>query len=146
MSKLFLYEEDAAYFENLLQEFGGLVQHHELFDFRDPKSKRAEFNKIRSQVFQELIATFGSICQLKCHADCTNTGEVVDHLIPLSSNVLNKQLRGLCASDGKKAPTQSFGSNHPNNFVLSCKRCNSYKMNKMPTLETLKQVFAARSL
>lgn len=64
--------------------------------------------------------------------------------MPLSSNVLNKQLRGFRANNGKKAPTQSFGSNHPTNFVLSCTRCNAFKKNKIPTTDRIKYVLDSR--
>ena len=53
---------------------------------------------------------------------------------PERSNKLNKQLRGagtsrLAGGELKKAPTQSFGSNHERNLVLACHNCNSLKQN-----------------
>lgn len=141
MTDSFSNKEDKDYFDSLFQDFGGLPKNIDLFDFREPQIKRKEFNKIRSKIFQDLKSKFGSVCQLKCHQDCTNSADEVDHLIPLSSNVLNKQLRGFRANNGKKAPTQSFGSNHPTNFVLSCTRCNAFKNNKIPTIDMIKYVF-----
>lgn len=61
-------------------------------------------------------------------------------MIPLASNVLNKELRGIKGQGGKKTPSQSFGSNHPSNFVLACRRCNALKKNRMPMKETLERV------
>lgn len=69
----------------------------------------------------------------------------VDHLIPLSSNVLNKTLRHLKAAKGKKVQTQSFGSNHPDNLILACTRCNAFKKNRMPDAGLLVRVHAAKS-
>jgi len=61
-------------------------------------------------------------------------------MIPLSSNVLNKKLRGTKPEKGKKTPTQSFGSNNFANFILACRRCNAYKMNKIPTQEEVRKI------
>lgn len=79
----------------------------------------------------------GNICELKVHADCTNKAEQVDHIISLSSNELNKKLRKIKGENGKKTPTQSFGSNNYVNFALACKRCNAFKKNAIPSKEVL---------
>jgi len=119
--------EDRDHFDTVLENIGGIDANSPLFDFRDPDLKRKEFNAIRDAVFAELQRRYGTGCQLCCHEDCGGVGTVVDHLIPLSSNVLNKTLRGMKATADKKAPTQSFGSNHVDNFVLACRRCNAFK-------------------
>jgi 5-methylcytosine-specific restriction endonuclease McrA len=33
---------------------------------------------------------------------------------------------------GKKVPAQSFGSNHMDNLVLACEKCNREKFNQLP--------------
>jgi len=133
MADIFEYQEDRTYFEDLLYSAGGLEKNRDLFDFRPPKIKRDEFNRIRKKILSELIDQYGNICQLACHEDCATSADEVDHLIPLSSNVLNKELRHQKGKDGKKVPTQSFGSNSARNLLLSCRRCNAFKKNKMPS-------------
>src|ERR687895_52403 len=68
-------------------------------------------------------------CQLQFVEGCEiNNPVAIDHVIPISSNVLNKHLRKskpLVA--GKKVPTESFGSNDMSNLVLACAKCNSNK-------------------
>ena len=138
----FEFEKDEEYFNALLASSGGVEQNLDLFDFRDPCVKRAEFAKQRNHVFQLLEEELGNICQLQCHTDCAGTAEHVDHLIPLSSNELNKKLRRMTGVNGKKAPTQSFGSNNRKNFALACARCNSFKKHKFPSIEILQRVIA----
>jgi len=133
----FEYEEDRIFFDDLFDEIGGVEEYSELFDFSDPSIKREAFNKIRNQVFDELRNKFGDVCMLKYHDDCNNSAEQVDHLIPLSSNVLNKSLRNMKGEKGKKVATQSFGSNQKMNFVLACARCNSAKKHRIPNAELL---------
>ena len=142
---MFEFEEDREHFEQVLRDNGGVDANSHLFDFRDPDQvKRKEFNSLRDKAFADLKETYGSTCQLSCHPDCGKVGDVVDHLIPLSSNKLNKLIRGLKATADKKVPTQSFGSNHPDNFVLSCRRCNAFKSNKIPTTEMINLIFQHR--
>jgi 5-methylcytosine-specific restriction endonuclease McrA len=74
---------------------------------------------------------------LRCHPDCTEIGVEVDHLIPLSSNVLNKKLRKMKGENKKKVPAQSFGSNDLSNFILACSRCNAFKKHRLPSSELL---------
>lgn len=127
----FEYPEDRDYFANLLT--GGDVARLEkefadLFDFEHWAMKRWKFEKIKRKVLKELLEKYGEECQLKIHPDCSV--EKIwepDHIIPLSSNVLNKKLRGLDTEPGKKVLSQSFGSNNPRNLTLSCKRCNRFK-------------------
>ena len=136
--------EDKDHFDYVLQDIGGVDSNSHLFDFHAPDLKRREFNAIRDAFFAELSRRYGAGCQLRCHDDCGGVGTVVDHLIPLSSNVLNKTLRGMKASANKKAPTQSFGSNHMDNFVLSCRRCNAFKQSKIPTADLINSITQLR--
>ena len=144
MNPKFKFIEDEQYFESLFSTLGGIASNMDLFDFRLPEVKRKEFNKIRNGVHEELTKKYGLVCQLKCHSDCADSPDEVDHLIPLSSNKLNKKLRNIKGINGKKTPTQSIGSNHPSNFVLACKRCNAFKQNKIPSIELLQQVHESR--
>ena len=141
----FEFEEDREYFESLLKSLGGLAENIDLFDHRNPTTKRSEFAKQRNRVFQSLKEQLGNTCLLRCHIDCSGTAEHVDHLIPLSSNELNKKLRGMKGVNGKKAPTQSFGSNNRKNFALACARCNSFKKHKFPSIEILQRAFSSSS-
>ncbi len=141
---MFDHQEDHEHFDGVLRDIGGVESNTHLFDFRDPHMKRKEFDRVRDSIFAELKHQYGSGCQLGCHEDCSEVGTVVDHLIPLSSNVLNKSIRGMRATFEKKAPTQSFGSNHPDNFVLSCRRCNAFKSNKIPTPELINHILRQR--
>ena len=141
---MFDYPEDNDHFDGVLQDIGGVDTYSHLFDFRDPDLKRKEFNSIRDAVFAGLKRRYGKGCQLRCHDDCCGVGTVVDHLIPLSSNVLNKTLRGMRATTDKKAPTQSFGSNHEDNFVLACRRCNAFKQSKIPTADLINSIARLR--
>lgn len=135
----FEFPEDKEFFEELLFHFGGLSQNLGLFDPRELSIKRAEFSKIRNKVFQSLKEVHGNVCQLRCHDECAGKAENVDHLIPLSSNKLNKELRYMKGVGGKKVASQSFGSNNKINFALACARCNSYKKHKFPSIEILER-------
>lgn len=141
---MFDLEEDEKHFDGVLRDIGGVDANAHLFDFRDPDLKRKEFNSIRDSVFAELKRQYGSGCQLTLHDDCGGVGTVVDHLIPLKANELNKALRQIKGSNGRKTPSQSFGSNHPDNFVMACRRCNSFKHSKIPTSELINSIFRQR--
>ncbi len=136
----FQYLEDRDYFEDLFFDVGGLEHNYQHFDFSDPNEKRNKFNKIRKSIFEELQSKHGNVCQLKCHPDCEGNGTQVDHVIPLSSNVLNKQIRKMKGIDGKKVETQSFGSNDKSNLVLVCARCNSFKKHRFPSKIIIKAI------
>lgn len=130
----FEYPEDGEYFANLLAN-GDVEKLYkdfsDLFDFEHPAIKREKFNKIRKKVLEELIEKYGNKCQLKIHPDCSE--ELVfepDHIIPLSSNELNKKLRNMTRFSSEKVERQSFGSNNIKNLTLACKRCNSFKKHK----------------
>ena len=130
MNNEFQNPEDKAFFDELFCDFGGYEENKANFDFRDPKDKRSEFNQLRNQIFKKLTSIRGSRCELGIHEKCTGIAEEVDHMIPLSSNVLNKNLRGMKAKAGKKVTTQSFGSNDPRNLILACRKCNAFKKHK----------------
>lgn len=137
---MFEYSEDLVFFDGLLSEIGGVSAWQHLFDDRDPAKKRREFGRFRNLVFEKLIEKVGNICQLRCHEDCINKAEEVDHLVPLKTNVLNKELRALSGIGGKKVPSLSYGSNDPANLILSCKRCNAFKKHRMPSKETITRI------
>jgi hypothetical protein len=127
----FEYLEDQNFFCDLLA--GGDAKRFErefavYFDFRPPAIKRREFNKVRKQMLGHLLERYGAVCQLRIHPDCSK--EKIwepDHIVPLSSNVLNKKLRHLPRIGNAKVASQSFGSNHADNLTLACKRCNAHK-------------------
>ena len=122
----FEHPEDREYFANLLAN--GDVEKLEndssdFFDFEHPAIKREKFNKIRKKVLKELLEKYGNECQLKIHPDCSK--ELIfepDHIIPLSSNELNKKLRNMARFSSEKVERQSFGSNNMKNIVLACKK------------------------
>ena len=62
---------------------------------------------------------------------CGGIAEVVDHVVPLSSNRVQKTL-GLRAAPGHKVQTQSLGSAHISNLVGACRPCN---LKKIQTLD-----------
>ena len=131
----FEYSEDREFFANLLT--GGDVQKLEsefsdCFDFRHPAIKRWEFNKVKRKLLKELISKYGGKCQLHIHPDCSKDGKFEpDHIIPLSTNELNKKLRHMTRTSTEKVPAQSFGSNNIKNLTLACHRCNAYKKHKL---------------
>ena len=132
---IFNYKEDYDFFLDKLAN-GDITlfetKFQRLFDFRDPRTKRSEFSKIRNDLFKSLLNKYGEVCQLKLCADCSVIRKFdVDHYIPLSTNELNKKLRGLKPKDGKKVPSQSFGSNDISNLRIACSRCNAYKKHRI---------------
>ena len=138
----FDYPEDEAYFAALLCLPGeSIADYANLFDAGKPKDKRAEFDQQRNNWLTLLTSKYGMRCLLQCPGRCNpESGFEIDHLIPLSSNKLNKELRGLKGGNGRKAPTQSFGSNHPDNLVLACKVCNNHKMHRFLERQHLQAV------
>lgn len=132
----FTYLEDKVFFIELLAHGDEALfetKFARLFDFRDPQIKRKEFNAIRNAVYAKLIARYGPVCQLKVHPDCTKDKQFhVDHMIPLSSVILQRKLRGMKNNpDGTKPKSLSYGSNHPDNLLLACARCNSFKKHRL---------------
>jgi len=140
----FEYPEDREFFANLLS--GGDVKKLEekfsdLFDFNHPAIKRWEFNKIKKKRLAELILKYDGKCQLRIHPECSKDGKFEpDHIIPLSTNELNKKLRHLARTSSEKVPAQSFGSNHPKNLILACKRCNAFKKHKFLGEERIQKI------
>lgn len=131
----FEYPEDEIFFADLLAK-GDIKKLHtnfkHLFDFRSPKVKRDEFNKLKKQIYKTLIARDGEKCKLCIHPDCSKERIFeCDHIIPLSSNELNKTLRQMKRTLYKKVPAQSFGSNHIDNLMIACKRCNAFKKHRI---------------
>lgn len=119
----FLADGDEKKFENEFKEY---------FDFRDPKIKRIEFNLLRPKLFQELVDRDGLKCQLRIHPDCNKTAVFqVDHVVPLSTNELNKKIRHVKRTAWRKVPAQSFGSNNIKNLIIACKRCNAFKKHRL---------------
>ncbi|MFA4941135.1 MAG: HNH endonuclease signature motif containing protein [Patescibacteria group bacterium] len=131
----FQYKSDYNFFLNRLANGDEILfkkKFLKMFDFRSPFIKRKEFNLIRNKIFKELVAKYDKKCQLKIHPDCSKEEKFdVDHYIPLSTNQLNKSLRGLKPKVGKKIASQSFGSNNISNLRIACKRCNSFKKHKI---------------
>ena len=137
----FEYPEDYKYFKKLLCSLDELLEKYSaFFDFRHPKIKRSEFNKINKKVREELINRYGKKCMLRYPDKCTNTDFVVDHLIPLSSNKLNKLLRNIKAEKGKKVLTQSFGSNNMDNLIIACTKCNLHKKHIILKRDKIQQI------
>jgi hypothetical protein len=132
------------FFERMLCRNGETLEiYADLFDFGSVRAKRSAFARIRTARLNELVDRFGSICMLQFAPDCNvASGLCLDHLIPLSSNKLNKELLGTTTfrdADGnfRKAPTESFGSNAPRNLVLACTNCNSFKQSKFLDCATI---------
>lgn len=130
----FEYPEDKKFYADLLA--GGDEQklvndYAEYFDFRPPEIKRHEFNKLRKSLLPILLKRDKGQCQLRFDECEVDRDLVVDHLIPLSSNKLNRKLRGKRTENGKKPKTQSFGSNHLKNLVIACEHCNSWKKHRL---------------
>jgi 5-methylcytosine-specific restriction endonuclease McrA len=147
VSMNFTFPEDRTHFADLLCDGDAELlscRYGHLFDFRDPAAKRADFNRVKQDIRRRHLAAYGPRCMLQYPGICTGGPLVLDHFIPLSSNVLNKELRTVRAQRGKKVPTQSFGSNHPDNLVLACERCNAFKKHRLPDRELVARVRRAR--
>ena len=131
----FEYPEDEEFFANLLT--GGNIEKlnaefFDYFDFRHPAIKRWEFNKTRKKVLKDLTVKYQGKCQLCIHPDCSVDGKFEpDHIIPLSTNELNKKIRHMGRTSDAKVPAQSFGSNNIKNLTLACKRCNAFKKHRI---------------
>jgi hypothetical protein len=143
----FEHSEDKKFFENLLCDAGEDISKYEsLFDLRPPNIKRGEFGKKYKILLAQLLESYGKVCQLRCSKQCNiENGFNIDHLIPLSSNKLNKELRMMKGLDGKKVVTQSFGSNDLSNLFIACKKCNSFKMNKFLSKAETKRILASKT-
>ena len=136
-------EEDYLYLAAVFpKEYRGLVD--QFLDPRKPEAKRRDFNKIRNYLFAYLEQADGLECQLKYECCDESTGFEVDHIFPLSTNVLNKRIRKLPAPEGKKVPAQAIGSNNPLNLILACKKCNGHKKHGLIEVEVLKGILERR--
>ena len=129
----FQYTEDGEFFALLLtngdnDEFR--AQHIFKFDFREPSIKRADFDKLKKSTMEEFAELGRTKCELRLVSDCDSQSLSLDHIIPLSSNELNKHLRKMTAPQGKKVPAQSYGSNDPRNFLVACEKCNGFKKHR----------------
>jgi 5-methylcytosine-specific restriction endonuclease McrA len=136
-------EEDYNYLETMFPK-GYLGKVREFLDPRDASLKRGEFSKIRNQVYAELKEAEGEKCQLNYDCCDESTGFEVDHIFPLSTNVLNKRLRKMPAPEGKKVPAQPIGSNNRANLILACKKCNGHKMHRLIKVKVLKRILERR--
>ena len=135
----FHYKEDQEFFEKILlhDNFHDIIDFKEMFDFRNPDIKRKEFNKIRNQKLEILKVKHGLKCMLNFGCCDFESGIAVDHLIPLSTNKLNKELRNMKAIKGKKVKTQSYGSNHLDNLIIACSNCNNHKKHRILDRENI---------
>ena len=122
MRLAFEYREDREYFRKLLCDPGERLEAYaDLFDFETPPGrKRQQAGRICATRKAALSRRFGRRCLLRFADDCDGaSGLTVDHLIPLLTNKLNKELRDFprswvdAAGVTRKAVSQSFGSNHP---------------------------------
>ena len=138
----FEHSEDKKYFEKLLmtEEKSRIEDFKALFDFRSPIIKRAEFNQYRKNFQVQLIKKHGRKCMLAMECCDLDSGLVLDHLIPLSSNMLNKELRNLKPDKHKKVKSQSFGSNHMDNLIIACNKCNSHKKHRFLESEKILKI------
>jgi len=144
----FEHPEDRIFFSDLLCEEGeSLEKYAPLFDFRDVTKKRGEFQAARPSLLENLRAKHGSRCMLHYSKACTGGrgALTIDHLIPLSSNKLNKELRRDVPLPRRKVPTQSIGSNHMANLVLACATCNGAKKHRLLARAELRRLLAVTS-
>ena len=129
----FKYPEDEQFFASILCDGDKKKLKDQFmfqFDFSDPVSKRKAFGKLKKMMMAEVLKDRKRRCELKLAPDCKDQGLVLDHMVPLASNELNKHLRKMSAPSGKKVPSQSFGSNHPSNFISACEACNNFKKHR----------------
>jgi len=144
----FEHPEDQRFFRDLLCEEGeALEKYAPLFDFRDVTKKRREFQAARPSLLESLRAQHGTLCMLHYSEACTGgrAAVTIDHLIPLSSNKLNKELRHVVPHPGRKVPAQSIGSNHMANLVLACATCNGAKKHRLLARTELRRLLTATS-
>ena len=136
--------EDRKYFEDLLCQEGEVLEDYAfLFDFRDAHVKRREFNNARDRIFDDMMAPEGAKCSLQYPGICDiHSGWTIDHIIPLSSNILNKTLRDITPEKGKKVPSQSIGSNHRKNLITACRNCNNHKKHRFLDKDKIKNLLA----
>ncbi len=117
-----------------------------LFDFRPNEIKRKEFNRTRDKLFADLEKLHGHTCMLNLEICDPEAKLVIDHIIPLTTNKLNKELRQLKAEPGKKVKSQNFGSNHINNLILACEKCNNNKKHRLLDRGKLQEILMKKQL
>ncbi|MEQ1733557.1 MAG: hypothetical protein ABL940_07785 [Bacteroidia bacterium] len=100
----FKYDVDKLFFADLFScEVNELNKYSSFFDFRNPQLKRKEFNSSRNGLYSTLVKQHGELCMLNLGTNCDiKSGFAIDHIIPLSSNVLNKR-RGIVALPNQKS-------------------------------------------
>ena len=140
---IFKYEDDKEYFEELLGDFYSEL----FFDFRHRNIKRKEFNKNRNKFYENLKNKFGEYCQLEYQNICDRTsGFAIDHLIPLSSNELNKKIRKIKSTDkSHKVVSESYGSNEICNLIIACNNCNNHKKHRIIDKKRLDRILKTKN-
>jgi 5-methylcytosine-specific restriction endonuclease McrA len=122
--------------KNKLEELLGfpIKDYPDLFDFETPsKIKRTQTASLLEVIKYRgtdscMIAYEGSWVNTRGNTcSCSGKAEVVDHLIPISSNRVRKEL-GVKPLPGKKVESQEIGSAHISNLILACAACNSRKL------------------
>jgi 5-methylcytosine-specific restriction endonuclease McrA len=143
----FKFKDDEIFFKNLL-DFLDEAVFTSLFDFSDPIYKRKTFNKIKKTIYEDLLLKQEGKCYLSFDGICDiSKGYQIDHVIPLSTNILNKHLRNITSvSSNKKVQTESYGSNHSNNLILTCKACNQHKKHRILEKEDYQEIFRNKGL
>jgi 5-methylcytosine-specific restriction endonuclease McrA len=143
----FIYKEDEIYFKSLLQDVNEEA-FTSLFDCSSPLEKRKAFDKNKKAIFDRLNDIQSAVCLLGFKGVCDRTkGIEIDHIIPLSSNSLNKALRHMKAVEkGRKVKSESYGSNDMNNLILVCKPCNQHKKHRLLNKEVYQEIFRKKGL
>lgn len=145
----FEHAEDQIYFEELFLKEGKVSTIEDfmhLFDFRAYHVKRNEFRRVKKERFQVLQDQYGLVCMLRMGCCEPSSGYLLDHVIPIYTNGLNKRLRRLKPEPGKKVKSQSLGSNHMDNLVISCNSCNNHKKHLLLDKEKLREIFRRKGL
>jgi 5-methylcytosine-specific restriction endonuclease McrA len=143
----FKYKGDKIFFKNLFDFVDDNI-FSSIFDFSEPIEKRKKFNKIKKKFYNQLMLKQQGECYLSFDSICdVSKGYQIDHMIPLSTNTLNKNLRNLKSTDkNKKVQSESYGSNHINNLMLTCKSCNQKKKHTILTVEKYHEIFVMKGL
>ncbi|MBI1387992.1 MAG: hypothetical protein GC154_06050 [bacterium] len=138
----FEHKEDKEFFCQLLCDDGETIgKYMELFDFRDPDIKRKEFDNNKRKLHDELLKHHLKKCMIGYARICDPDANIeIDHIIPLSTNELNKKIRNLQPERGKKVKTQSFGSNDIKNLIFACKKCNAHKKHLFLEIPILRKI------
>jgi 5-methylcytosine-specific restriction endonuclease McrA len=143
----FKYEEDEYFFKDLFNTSNKETYTFDhFFDFRNPHVKRKAFNRMKKKLYNDMIELYGERCMLSYDNICDpESGFVLDHIIPISTNTLNKVLRDMKAQPGKKVPSESYGSNHMDNLAIVCNRCNGHKKNRLLSKKDFHRVLSSKS-